>query len=194
MPDSWPLFDIVRSGIMLIRALKADSALTVFWEGFPHGDCICTGVITLDLMKTNEPRIERAFYDSGKVFQEIPFIGDQMTGVFREYHENGILALESPMINGMRHGICKQWNEEGNLLGSYEMNMGTGVSKRWHSNGTLKFEAHLINESFNGRVRLWLESGKLKDESFQIANRKISKEEYEKARAANPALPEYKDD
>lgn len=116
-----------------------------------------------------------------------------MTGIFREYHESGSLALENPMVNRMRHGTCRQWNEEGTLLGSYEMNMGTGFSKRWHSNGRLKFEAHLINEIFNGRVRLWLESGELKEETFQIANRRVSKEEYEQARANNPALPEYKD-
>lgn len=145
-------------------------------------------------MKTNEPRIERVLYDSGRVFQEVPYIGDQIAGTFREYHENGILALESPMVNGMRHGICKQWSEEGKLLGSYEMNAGTGISKRWHSNGRLKFEAYLINEIFNGRIRLWTESGELKEEIFQIANRRVSREEYEKARPDNPALPEYKDD
>ena len=97
------------------------------------------------------------------------------------------------MREGLRHGVCKQWNEKGKLLGSYEMNMGTGVSKRWHSNGNLKFEANLVNEIFNGRVRLWLESGKLDKETFHVNNREVSKKEYEKARAANPALPEYKD-
>jgi antitoxin component YwqK of YwqJK toxin-antitoxin module len=149
--------------------------------------------VTFPSMETNETRIERAFYDSGKIFQEIPFIGGHKTGTFREYHENGVLALESPMINGMRHGICRQWDEKGKLLGSYEMDMGTGISKCWHSNGRLKFEAHLINEIFNGRVRLWLESGKLKEETFQIGNRRVSKEEYEKACASNPALPAYQD-
>lgn len=155
---------------------------------------LATFSATIHPIKTNEPRIERAFYDSGNVFQEIPFVGDQMTGIFREYHENGALALESPMANGMRHGVCKQWDEQGKLIGGYEMSMGTGVSKRWHPNGRLKFEAHLINEIFNGRVRLWSESGEIKRETFHIANRRVSKEEYEKARASNPALPEYKDD
>ncbi|MGH7989450.1 MAG: toxin-antitoxin system YwqK family antitoxin, partial [Limisphaerales bacterium] len=51
-------------------------------------------------MAAKQPRIERAYYDSGKIFQEIPYVGDQKTGIFREYHENGALALESPMVNG----------------------------------------------------------------------------------------------
>lgn len=144
-------------------------------------------------MTTNEPRIERVFYDNGNVFQEIPFVDDQKTGTFREYHENGKLALENPMVNGMRDRVCKQWDEQGKLLGSYEMNMGTGFSKRWHSNGRLQFEGYLINEVFNGRVRLWLESGELKMETFRVNNREVTKDEYEKARSGNPALPEYKD-
>ena len=144
-------------------------------------------------MKEKKSRIEKTFHSNGNVFQEIPFVGDKITGTLREYHENGKLALESPMQEGLRHGVCNQWNEKGKLLGSYEMKMGTGVSKRWHANGKLKFEAHLIGEVFNGRVRLWLESGKLDKETFHVNNREVSREEYDKARAANPALPEYKD-
>ena len=145
-------------------------------------------------MTKNTPSCNRAYYDNGHVFQEVPYIGGKITGTFREYHKNGALSFENPMVDGMRHGTCKQWNEEGQLLGSYKMKMGTGFSKRWHPNGKLKFEAHLIKEIFNGRTRLWLESGKLKQETFQIANRRVTKKQYDKACANNPTLPKYKDD
>lgn len=87
----------------------------------------------------------------------------------------------------------KAWRLFWSGWATVEYDPATGVSKRWHSNGRLKFETHLINEIFNGRVRLWSESGELKQETFQIANRRVSKEEYEKACASNPALPKYTD-
>jgi antitoxin component YwqK of YwqJK toxin-antitoxin module len=138
--------------------------------------------------------IQRTFYKNGNVFQEVPFVGDAITGTLREYHENGVLAFETLMLNGLRHGACKQWNDKGDLLGTFEMTMGTGVSKRWHSNGRLQFEAYLIREVLNGRVRVWLESGELKQKRFYVDNAIVSKTDYSRLCADNPALPTYEDE
>ena len=50
------------------------------------------------------------YYDNGSLWQEVPFVGDQIHGVIREWYENGVLAFEIPICNGLRHGVCKQWN------------------------------------------------------------------------------------
>jgi antitoxin component YwqK of YwqJK toxin-antitoxin module len=161
----------------------------------PTGLKMTLGSILIRAMKP-EPQvaIQKTFHKNGNVFQEVPFVGDVITGTLREYHENGVLAFETPMLNGVRHGTCKQWNDKGELLGTFEMNLGTGVSKRWHPNGKLQFEGHVINEVLNGRVRVWLESGELKQERFYVDNAIVSKTDYSKVCADNPVLPIYEDE
>jgi antitoxin component YwqK of YwqJK toxin-antitoxin module len=70
-------------------------------------------------MKTTYIDIQQMHYDNGQLWQEVPFLGETIHGVFREWHENGVLAFETPMSNGLRNGVCKQWSEEGQLLGTY---------------------------------------------------------------------------
>jgi len=138
-----------------------------------------------------QTEVQKTFHRNGNVFQEVPFVGDVITGTIREYHENGVLALETPMMNGVRHGTCKQWNDKGDLLGAFEMNMGTGVSRRWHPNGRLQFEGHVIREVLNGRVRVRFESGGLKEERYYVDNAIVSRTDYLRACPDNPTLPTY---
>jgi antitoxin component YwqK of YwqJK toxin-antitoxin module len=129
----------------------------------------------------SEVEIQRINYESGALQQEVPFIGDKIHGTIREWHENGVLSFEIPMHEGMRHGVCKQWDERGELLGAYEMDMGTGCSRRWHPNGRLQFEGNMIREVFHGPTRVWDADGKLTIESFYLSGKEVSKAEYERA-------------
>ncbi len=136
-----------------------------------------------------EEEVERTFHRNGRVFQEVPFVGGEINGVLREWHRNGVLAKEVPMKDGLRHGICKQWNEKGEILGTFEMNMGTGISKQWFANGQIEFEASIVGEKFTGRMRRWDEDGSLLQETFFKANKMISREDYQRAVEADASLP-----
>lgn len=133
--------------------------------------------------------IEHAFYDDGRIYQEVPFVGDTIDGALREWHPNGLLAWEVPHRKGLKHGVCKQWNDQGVLLGTYEAKNGTGPSKCWHPNGQLKLEMFTIRGVPNGPVRKWNEAGALLDETFYIDGRKVSEEEYQRACRQTPVLP-----
>lgn len=138
-----------------------------------------------------EEEIERTFHRNGRVFQEVPFVGGQINGVIREWHRNGNIAREVPMKDGVRQGICKQWNDKGELLGTFEMSMGTGISKQWFPNGQIEFEASIVDEQFTGRMRRWDEDGTLVQLAFFQGNRMLSREDYHSASEADASLPSY---
>jgi hypothetical protein len=138
-----------------------------------------------------EEEVERTFHRNGRVFQEVPFVGGEINGVLREWHRNGVLAKEVPMKDGLRHGICKQWNDKGEILGTFEMNMGTGISKQWFPTGQIEFEASIVDEKFTGRMRRWDEDAHLVQETFFQGNKMVSREEYQRVAEANPSLPPY---
>src|SRR6266550_3299976 len=84
--------------------------------------------------------IQRHFYRTGLIREEIPLRNGRRHGVARTWHKNGVLASEEPYRNGVPHGICRQWDEQGRLLGKYSMVHGTGVQQAWHDNGQLQME------------------------------------------------------
>lgn len=135
--------------------------------------------------------VKRTYHRNGRLFQEVPFVGDEINGVVREWHKNGTLVKEVPMMNGLRHGLCKEWNEKGELLGTFEMNMGTGVSKHWFPNRQLQMEISVISETFTGRQREWDDDGTLVEEKFFLKNQHVTKEEYERACQTDSSLPSY---
>lgn len=141
-----------------------------------------------------KPDIRRSYYRNGRPYQEVPFVAGKINGIIREWHASGALAREVPMKDGFRHGVCKQWNNKGELLGTFEMRLGSGTSKQWHPNGQLQFEASIVNEKFNGRMRSWNEQGQLIAETFFLDSKKVAKADYEKAQQSNPDLPPYEDD
>ncbi len=141
--------------------------------------------------KANKAEVKRTHFRNGRVYQEVPFVRGKINGVVREYHKNGILAKEVPTKDGLRHGVCKQWNNKGELLGTFEMSLGTGISKQWFQNGHIQFEASIVNETFTGRLRRWNEKGDLVEERFFFHNEKLSYDEYDRLCQQNPALPTY---
>lgn len=139
-------------------------------------------------------KTERTYHRNGRIYQEVPFVKGKIHGLIREWHKNGTLAKEIPMKEGVRHGVCKEWNDAGQLLGTFEMRMGTGVSKHWFPDGQLGLEISVINEAFTGRQRQWDEDGNLIEENFFLNNRRVAKDDYDRACRLDSSLPSYMDE
>ena len=133
----------------------------------------------------------RSTYKDGRISGEIRVSRGKLDGLSRYWHENGVLALEIPLKAGFRHGLCKQWNERGELLGSFQMSLGTGVVRQWYPNGQLQYEMDTLRGVPNGRQRLWSEQGELVAESFYLDGKSVSFVQYRRACKRNPDLPVY---
>jgi len=57
--------------------------------------------------------IQRHFYRTGLLREEIPLRNGRRDGVHRTWHKNGVLASEEPYQNGLPHGLCRQWDDQG---------------------------------------------------------------------------------
>jgi len=126
--------------------------------------------------------IQRYFYRTGLIREEIPLRNGRRHGVSRTWHRNGQLASEEPYQNGLPHGVCRQWDEAGRLLGKYRMRRGTGVQRAWHDNGKLQIEVSTVNGEFCGRNRIWLRDGTLLSERIYDHGRLVSSSAQSKAK------------
>ena len=133
--------------------------------------------------------IQRHFYRTGLVREEIPWRSGHRHGVHRTWYKSGLLATEEPYVNGLLHGTCRQWDEAGHLLGKYRMVRGTGVQRAWHDNGQLQMEVSTVHGQFCGRNRIWLRDGTLLSERFYLRGRVVSADEYREAAAKDGTLP-----
>lgn len=136
--------------------------------------------------------IQRHFYRTGLVREEIPLRNGRRHGLYRTWHKNGLLASEESYVNGLPHGICHQWDETGRLLGKYRMVRGTGVQRSWHDNGQLQMEVSTVRGQFCGRNRIWLRDGTLLSERYYLRGRVVSADEYREAVAKDRRLPSYR--
>ena len=136
--------------------------------------------------------IQRHFYRTGLLREEIPLRNGRRHGVNRTWHRNGVLASEEPYQNGVPHGICRQWDEASRLLGKYRMVHGTGIQRAWHDNGQLQMEVSTVRGEFCGRNRIWLRDGTLLSERFYVHGRILSLDEYREAAARDKSLPRFR--
>jgi hypothetical protein len=136
--------------------------------------------------------IQRHFYRTGLIREEIPLRNGRRHGVARTWHKNGVLASEEPYRNGVPHGICRQWDGEGRLLGKYKMVRGTGVQRAWHDNGQLQMEVSTVRGELSGRNRIWLRDGTLLSERFYVHGRIVSPDEYRETAARDKTLPRFR--
>lgn len=147
-------------------------------------------------METNvglvKTAIQRHFFRSGLIREEIHLRNGRRHGVVRTWHKNGVLASEEPYQHGLPHGICRQWDEAGRLLGKYKMVRGTGVQRAWHDNGQLQMEVSTVHGEFSGRNRIWLRDGTLLSERFYVHGRIVSPDEYREAAARDKTLPKFR--
>jgi hypothetical protein len=136
--------------------------------------------------------IQRHFYRTGLVREEIPLRNDHRHGVARTWHKNGVHASEESYQNGVPHGICRQWDDSGRLLGKYKMVCGTGIQRAWHDNGQLQMEVSTVGGEFSGRNRIWLRDGTLLSERFYVHGQIVSPNEYRVAAARDKTLPRFR--
>jgi hypothetical protein len=136
--------------------------------------------------------IQRHFYRTGLVREEIPLRNGRRQGVARTWHKNGVLASEEPYRNGLPDGICRQWDEAGRLLGKYRMARGTGIQRAWYDNGQLQMEVSTVRGEFCGRNRIWLRDGTLLSERFYLHGRIVSPDKYRAAAAKDKTLPSFR--
>jgi hypothetical protein len=133
--------------------------------------------------------IQRNFYRSGQIHEEMPICNGRKHGLARTWHKNGILAYVEPYRDGVLHGTCRQWDETGKPLGKFVMNHGSGTLRSWHDNGQLQLEVTLLDGEFCGRSRIWLQDGTLVAERIYLHGNLVSTDEYRLAAAKNHRLP-----
>jgi MORN repeat variant len=136
--------------------------------------------------------IQRYFYRTGLIREEIPLRNGQRHGVARTWHRNGQIASEEPYKNGLPHGVCRQWDEAGRLLGKYRMFRGTGVQRAWHDNGRLQMEVSTVRGEFSGRNRIWLRDGTLLSERIYDHGRVVSTGTYRAEAKNGKAFPAHR--
>jgi hypothetical protein len=136
--------------------------------------------------------VQRHYYRSGLIREEIPLRRGLRHGLVRTWHKNGQLASEEPYENDLPHGICRQWVESGRLLGKYKMVHGTGVQRSWHDNGRLQMEVSTVRGEFCGRNRIWLRDGTLLSERFYDHGRIVSADAYRERAAKDKTLPKVR--
>lgn len=135
--------------------------------------------------------IQRSFYRSGQVREEVSMRNGRRHGIARVWHKNGQLASEEPFQNGLLHGKCRQWDERGKLLGEYRMEHGTGIQRVWFENGVLQCEQSFIHGKATGPCRRWLQDGSFASEEWLVENKEVTPTEYVKKAAAHPDWPKY---
>lgn len=88
-------------------------------------------------------RIERKYYDSGALKEEIPYLGHSPHGVWREWWPNGQLKAEWPMVRGIyENGACRQWHEDGTLSSESIYKDGKQVRTRaYNTRGKLIYDS-----------------------------------------------------
>ncbi len=138
--------------------------------------------------------IDREFYKSGLLRQEVPTREGVPHGLWRTFHNNGQLESEKPFVEGKLHGICRQWAWNGKLLGSYEMIHGTGIQRHWYENGQLCSELSTVDGKFTGRVRHWLADGTLDTDKYLVEGQSVTRQAYYAAAVSDSGFPNYDDE
>jgi len=143
-------------------------------------------------MRVVSATVQKSFYRSGQLREQVPLRKGRRHGVVRTWHKNGKRASEEPFKNGLLDGVCRQWSESGRRLGEYLMFQGTGLQREWHDNGKLQMEIWTIGGEFSGRNRIWLRDGTLLSERFYLVGHVVSAEKYREVAAQFKALPKFR--
>lgn len=94
-----------------------------------------------------KPKVEKEFYENGKLKNEATYKSGKKNGPGKGYHENGKLHYKGEWINGKQDGEITSYDEDGNKKkqsffkkGSYE-----GPQKEWWPNGKLRADRIMKN-------------------------------------------------
>jgi hypothetical protein len=94
-------------------------------------------------------RMERKYYDSGTLKEEIPYLGLSPHGMWREWWPNGQVKAEWPMIRGVyENGACRQWYENGTLASESIYKNGQVLQTRVYDvRGTLIYDSSITERN-----------------------------------------------
>ncbi len=98
-------------------------------------------------------KVEKAYYENGKIQQVINFKNDVKDGPSTWYYENGSKESEFNYSNGVLEGVSQRWNLDGKLLfeDNYKGVLKNGISKVFDENGKLVSISTYQNDKLHGK-------------------------------------------
>lgn len=120
-------------------------------------------LITRRLGSDTSERIEKEYYESGKLKAEFIIKNGEEDVIVKHYYENGKLQAEAPFKNKLIEGNLLAYDESGNLQSETPHKKGVidGIRKDYYEKGKLKSEIPYTNGLIEGIGRYYYESGKL---------------------------------
>jgi antitoxin component YwqK of YwqJK toxin-antitoxin module len=87
-----------------------------------------------------ETKIERVYWNSGKLRSETPRVGGKRHGLMKWWRESGQLFLECPYVDGKWHGMSKSWDRDGDIDEFWLCNQGEQVAVFYPKNATQRWK------------------------------------------------------
>jgi len=87
-------------------------------------------------VSSDDPKEERYFYKSGKIFRKIRYTHAKTIAIFSEFYETGSLKTVGKFEKGLKEGIWKTYYANGKIKerGKYKNEKKVGVWKTFYKN------------------------------------------------------------
>lgn len=124
----------------------------------------------------SEVKIERTFYDDGKLMQELTMKSGKIDGDVYEYFQSGILKSKTKFVNGVQDGKAEFYFEDGKLKSKafFKGGLQCDTMRIYYKNGSLQ-EICLVKDGMkDGFFRTYYDNGKIMIDGTTRLNRKDS--------------------
>ena len=68
------------------------------------------------IFENSMPKLQKLYYENGKLETEIPFKNDEVNGEVKIYYENGKIKEITPVKDGKKEGIGREYSETGKII------------------------------------------------------------------------------
>ena len=68
------------------------------------------------IFENSMPKLQKLYYENGKLEAEIPFKNDEVNGEVKIYYENGKIKEITPVKDGKKEGIGREYSETGEII------------------------------------------------------------------------------
>ena len=68
------------------------------------------------IFENSMPKLQKLYYENGKLEAEIPFKNDEVNGEVKIYYENGKIKEITPVKDGKKEGIGREYSETGKII------------------------------------------------------------------------------
>ena len=106
--------------------------------------------------------ISKSYYEDGTLKSESDYVAGKMNGTARTYHSNGKLKAEGGFKDGKRHGPRKTYDEKQRLAAdeNYKMGLREGTFLLYNpETGVMYTEIQYRNDVKHGRERFYAPAG-----------------------------------